>query len=227
MITGTIINALAILVGGGIGLLLKNRVSENASRGVMRALGLCVCVIGIKGALGGDFMLMAISLGLGAFSGEILHIDGRLNKFGLFLQRKLAKDEENSTFGQGFVSATLLFCVGAMAIVGAIDSGLRGDHSLMITKSILDAFAAAVLASMLGVGVLFSALSVLIYQGTIEFFAANLQDVLTEEIITQISAVGGVMIFGIGINLIFGEKIKIANLLPGFIFAVSYFYIFM
>ncbi|MCL2577173.1 MAG: DUF554 domain-containing protein [Defluviitaleaceae bacterium] len=226
MITGAIINAVAILAGGGIGLLLKNHVSEKASQGVMRALGLCVCVIGIHGALSGDFMLMAISLALGAFLGELLHIDSLLNKFGLFLQSKLSKDEENSTFGQGFVSATLLFCVGAMAIVGSIDSGLRGDQSTVITKSILDAFAAAILASRLGAGVLFSAFAVLLYQGSIEFFAANLQDVFTETLIMQISATGGVMILGIGINLIFGEKIKIANLLPGFIFAISYYYIF-
>jgi len=227
MILGAVMNAAAILAGGGIGLLLKNRVSEKSSQSVMRALGLCVCVIGIQGALNGDFMLMAISLGLGTFLGEMLHIDCLLNKFGIFLQNKISKDGKDSTFGQGFVSATLLFCVGAMAIVGSIDSGLRGDYSTVIVKSILDAFASMVLASTLGAGVLFSALSVFFYQGSIELFASFLQDALTEEIITQISAVGGLMILGIGINLILGEKIKIANLLPGFIFAILYFAFFM
>ena len=227
MILGAVMNAAAILAGGGIGLLLKNRVSEKSSQSVMRALGLCVCVIGIQGALNGDFMLMAISLGLGTFLGEMLHIDCLLNKFGIFLQNKISKDGKDTTFGQGFVSATLLFCVGAMAIVGSIDSGLRGDYSTVIVKSILDAFASMVLASTLGAGVLFSALSVFFYQGSIELFASFLQDALTEEIITQISAVGGLMILGIGINLILGEKIKIANLLPGFIFAILYFAFFM
>ncbi|MCL2224247.1 MAG: DUF554 domain-containing protein [Defluviitaleaceae bacterium] len=227
MITGAIINAIAILVGGGIGFLLKNRVSPQLAQGVMRALGLCVCVIGIQGALGGDIMLMAISIALGALTGELLHMDSRLNRFGLFLQNKFGKSGTESTFAQGFVSATLLFCVGAMAIVGSIDSGLRGDHSIVMTKSILDAFAAAVLASTFGAGVLFSAAAVLLYQGSIEFFAAFLQDVFTYTLITQISAVGGVMILAIGINMIFGEKIKTANLLPGFVFAVGYYFVFI
>jgi len=227
VITGAIINAIAILVGGGIGFLLKNRVSPQLAQGVMRALGLCVCVIGIQGALGGDIMLMAISIALGALTGELLHMDSRLNRFGLFLQNKFGKSGTESTFAQGFVSATLLFCVGAMAIVGSIDSGLRGDHSIVMTKSILDAFAAAVLASTFGAGVLFSAAAVLLYQGSIEFFAAFLQDVFTYTLITQISAVGGVMILAIGINMIFGEKIKTANLLPGFVFAVGYYFVFI
>lgn len=226
MPTGAIINAIAILVGGAIGLLLKNRVSEKSSAGVMRALGLCICVIGIHGGLDGDFMLMAISLALGSLTGEFLHIDARLNKFGLFLQRKLSKDTENSTFAQGFVTSSLLFCVGAMAIVGSIESGLRDDQSVVITKSILDAFASVVLASTLGVGVLFSAMAVLLYQGSIEFFAAYFQDAISPELITHISAVGGIMILGIGINMVFGEKIKVANLLPGFIFAIAYYIVF-
>jgi len=219
VITGAIINAVAILVGGGIGLLLKNRVSKNFSEGVMRALGLCVCIIGVQGALDGDFMLMTISLALGALCGEILHIDRRLNDFGMVLQNKFGKGGDGSTFARGFVSATLLFCVGAMAIVGSIESGLTGEHSIVITKSVIDAFSSVVLAATFGVGVLFSAVPVLLYQGGIEFFASRLQDVFTAGLVTQLSATGGVMIFAIGINMVFGEKIKVANLLPGFIFA--------
>jgi len=191
----------------------------------MRALGLCVCIIGISGGLGGDIMLMVMSLALGAFAGELLNIDGGLNRLGLWVQGKLGGDGENSTFVQGFVAATLLFCVGAMAVVGSIDSGLRGDQSVIITKSIIDAVAALALASTLGAGVLFSAFVVLLYQGSIEFFAGHLQDVFTTNLIEQISAVGGVMILGIGVNMALDAKIKVANLLPGFVFAVGYYYL--
>ena len=170
-------------------------------------------------------MLMVMSLALGAFAGELLNIDGGLNRLGLWVQGKLGGDGENSTFVQGFVAATLLFCVGAMAVVGSIDSGLRGDQSVIITKSIIDAVAALALASTLGAGVLFSAFVVLLYQGSIEFFAGHLQDVFTTNLIEQISAVGGVMILGIGVNMALDAKIKVANLLPGFVFAVGYYYL--
>jgi len=225
VVVGAFINAAAILVGGGFGLLLKGRVNDKSAQTVLRAMGLCVCLIGIHGGLDGDFMLMAASLALGAFLGESLHIDSGLNRFGSFLQRKLSKTDENNTFAEGFVTATLLFCIGAMAIVGSIESGLRGDHSIVITKSIIDGATAVILASAFGAGVLFSAVPVLMYQGGIEFFAASL--VFTPELITQISAVGGVMILGIGFNMVMDAKIKVANLLPGFVFAIAYYLLFL
>jgi len=227
MVIGAVINALAILAGGGLGLLLKGRINKKITQSIMRAIGLCVCIIGISGALGGDIMLMVTSLALGVFAGELLHIDGRLNKFGLWMQNKFGKNGEDSSFAQGFVSATLLFCVGAMAIVGSLDSGLRNDQSIVIAKSLIDAVAAIALASSFGVGVLFSAVAVFLYQGSIEFFAGGLQDVFSTGLITQITAVGGVMILGIGANMSLDAKIKVANLLPGFLFAVGYYYIFI
>jgi len=227
MIIGALINGVAILAGGGVGLVLKGRLSDKFSKSIMRVLGLCICIIGIRGGLGGDVLLMVISLALGALVGELVGIDGALNKFGLFVQSKLNKNDENSTFAQGFVTSTLLFCVGAMAVVGSIDSGLRGDQSIIISKSIIDAVAAMTLASTFGVGVLFSALTVFIYQGTIEIFASQLQNVFTDGLITQISAVGGVMILGLGFNMVADTKIKVANLLPGLIFAAGYYYFFM
>ncbi|MCL1842752.1 MAG: DUF554 domain-containing protein [Defluviitaleaceae bacterium] len=224
--TGAIINALAILAGGGIGLLLKSRINKKITDGILKAMGLCVCIIGISGALGGDITLMITSLALGVLSGEVMRLDDRLNSFGMFLQKKFGKNDENSTFAQGFVSATLLYCVGAMAIVGSLDSGLRGDQSIIIAKSLIDAATSIALAASLGIGVLFSAAIVFIYQGSIEIFASALQNVFTYELITQITAVGGVMILGIGVNLTLGEqKIKVANLLPGFLFAIGYYYV--
>jgi len=226
-ITGALINASAILVGGGIGLLFKGKISEKISENITRAIGLSICIIGISGALKGDIMLLVVSLALGTVIGELINIDGGLNKLGLWLQKKLSRNDARSTFAEGFVAATLLFCVGAMAIVGSIDSGLRNDQSIIITKSILDGVTSIVFASSMGFGVLFSAGAILIYQGSIEIFAGYLQNILTNELVTQISSVGGVLIMAIGFNMVLNVKIKVANLLPGLLVAVGYYYLFI
>ena len=227
MITSTLINTAAVLVGGCIGLIFKGRISEKISKSIICAIGLCVCIIGVSGALNGDLMLLVISLALGALTGELLNIEGGLEKFGSWLRKKLKRNDENSDFSQGFVAATLLFCVGAMSIVGSIESGLRGDTSVILTKSILDCVSAMLLASTFGTGVLFSAAIVLIYQGSIEFFAGSMQNILTDSLITQISAVGGIMILGIGLNMALNARLKVANLLPGFVFGIVYYYLFL
>ena len=222
---GAIINAAAILAGGVVGLLFKGKITKEISENITRAIGLCICIIGISGALEGDFMLLVISLSVGAFFGELLNIDERLNKLGIWLQNKSKRGAENSDFAKGFVTATLLFCIGAMAVIGSIESGMRNDRSIIITKSIIDAVSSIVLASSLGFGVLLSAVSVLIYQGSLEFFAGYLQDVLTNELITQISAAGSIMILGLGFNMALKAEIKVANLLPGLLVAIGYYYL--
>ena len=227
IITGALVNAAAILAGGAVGLLFTGRISNKISASITRAIGLCICIIGISGALEGDLMLLVVSLALGAIVGEFIDIDKRLNTFGLYLQNKLSPKDKHSKFAEGFVTATLLFCVGAMAVVGSIESGLRNDYSTIFTKSILDGVIAMVFASYLGFGVLFSAFTVLLYQGVIEFFAGYLQNILTIDLITQISAAGGVMILAIGLNMTLEAKIKVANLLPGLIFAVGYYNFFV
>jgi uncharacterized membrane protein YqgA involved in biofilm formation len=226
-ITGALINAAAIILGGTIGLLLKGKIPQRFAENIIRAIGLCVCIIGISGAIKGDPVLLVVSLVLGALTGELLRIEDGLKSFGVWMQKKLNRKDGNSTFGEGFTASTLLFCVGAMAIVGSIESGLNNDRSIIYTKSILDGVTAMVLASSLGLGVLFSAGAILIYQGSIEFFAGYLQNVLTESLITQISAVGCVMILGIGLNMVLNAKIKVANLLPGLLFAAGYYYLFV
>jgi len=226
-ITGALINAAAVLLGGGIGLLLKGKIPGRFTENIARTIGLCVCIIGIAGAIKGDFMLMTVSLALGAFIGELLHIEDGLNTLGLWMQKKVNRQEENSTFAEGFVAATLLFCVGAMAIVGSIESGLGIDRSIIFTKSVLDGITAMVLASTLGLGVLFSAVAILIYQGSIELFAGYMQSVLAGALVDQISAVGGVMILAIGLNMALNAKIKAANLLPGLLIAAGYYYLFI
>ena len=231
-ITASLINAAAVLAGGGVGLLLKGKIPRALSESIIRAIGLCVCVIGLFSALKGDFMLLIASLALGALTGELINIDGRLNNLGLFLQKKLSSKDKNSMFAEGFVTATLLFCVGAMSVVGSINSGLNNDKSVILSKSALDCVSAMVFASTLGAGVLLSAAVIIVYQGSIEFFAGYLHNVLTDALITQISAAGGIMILGIGLNMVISDpviktKIKVANLLPGLLFAAGYYYLFL
>ena len=229
-IVATLINAAAVVVGGTIGLLFRNRIPKIIGENITKAIGLCVCVIGISGVTQGgeltvDPMLVVVSLALGSLVGELARIEDGLNLLGRWIQNKLSRHDGNSTFAEGFVAATLLFCVGAMSIVGSIESGLNNDRSIILTKSILDGVSSMILASTLGIGVLFSAIVILVYQGSIEFFAGCLQTVLTKDLITQISAVGSVMILGIGLNMTLNAKIKVANLLPGLVVAVVYYYV--
>jgi len=218
-----------VLAGGSTGLMLKGRVSDRFSKNITRAIGLCVCVIGVSSALDGNFMLLVVSLALGALLGELLNIDKRLNIFGNWMQNKFNRKDSDSDFSQGFVTSTLLFCVGAMSIVGSIESGLGNDRSIIYTKSILDSISAMVFASTFGVGVLFSAIVILLYQGSIELFASYLQNsaYITDELITQISAAGGVMVLAIGLNMAVKTNIKVANLLPGLAVSVGYYYLFL
>ncbi|MCL1999113.1 MAG: DUF554 domain-containing protein [Turicibacter sp.] len=220
---GSLMNALAIIAGGSVGLLLKGKIKPSLGEGLIKIIGLCVVVMGVSNAIAGDIMLIVASLALGTLMGELLAIDDSLNRFGRLVQSKLQGDNKDSTFAEGFVGSTILFCVGAMSIVGSINSGLLGDLSVITTKSILDGATSMILASSLGVGVLLSAIVVFLYQGSIELFAGHLQDVFTPLLISQISAVGGVMLLGIGMNMVLGTKIKVANTLPGFIFAVGYY----
>ena len=226
-IIGTLINAAAVAAGGTIGLLLKGKIPEKLAENIARAIGLGVCIIGITSAIKGDLMLLVVSLALGTLIGELLNIEDGLNTLGQWLQKSVSRKEENSTFAEGFVAATLLFCVGAMAVVGSIESGLGNERSIIYAKSILDGVCAMVLASSLGLGVLFSAAVILLYQGSIELFAGFMQNILTEALIVQISAAGGVMIFAIGLNVVLNAKIKAANLLPGLLFAAGYYHLFI
>jgi len=227
IITGALINAIAIILGGTVGLLFKGKISTKITDSITRAIGLCICIIGISGALDGDLMLLVVSLMLGALVGEWLDIDAKMNAVGQYLQNKLSPKDTQSKFAEGFVTATLLFCVGAMAVVGSIEGGLRNDYSTIVTKSIIDGVASMVFASYLGFGVLFSAIPILLYQGSIEFFAGYLQNILTYSLVTQISAAGGIMILALGLNMTLNAKIKVANLLPGLLFAAGYYAVFM
>lgn len=209
---GTIVNTVLVLVGSIIGLVIKGGIKERFRLIVMEALGLCVLFVGASSALSGMFsegshpVLFIVSLALGAFIGEWLGIENALNGLGDFLQDKLGGTESN--IAQGFVTASLTFCVGSMAILGSFESGIQGVHTTLFTKSMLDFVAAIIFASSLGVGVTFSAVSVFVYQGLLTMFASFLQPFLTADMIREISIVGGIMIFGLGINMLGIKRLK-------------------
>ncbi|MGL5330443.1 MAG: DUF554 domain-containing protein [Peptostreptococcaceae bacterium] len=214
---GTIVNSMAILVGCLVGLLVKGKVSEKIGNTVMNGIALCVLYIGISGSFEGkDTLLTIISIAIGALIGEIIDIDKWLIKLGDGLQAKFSKGnkKESVSISQGFVSASLLFCVGAMAIVGSLESGLRGNYEVLFAKSILDGISAIIFTATLGIGVMFSAVSVLIYQGLITICASFLSGVLNTEIISAMTGVGSLLIIGLGLNMLKATNIKVANLLP-------------
>lgn len=219
---GTYVNTVAIVVGSCLGLMLRKGIPDRYNRTIIDALGLAVVIIGIRGALKSDALLIIIaSLVLGSLIGEGIDIEGRLDAAGRWLERRL--DKSGQGLSKGFVTASLIYCVGAMAIVGSLESGLAGNHQTLYAKSILDGIASVVLASTLGVGVLFSSISVLLYQGAITMGATFLKPLLTPPVVAQMSSVGGILITAIGINLLNLKKIKIGNMLPAIFFPLLFF----
>lgn len=213
---GTVVNSIAVILGCIIGLIVKGRLTTKISSTIMSGLGLCVIYIGVSGALKAeDTILLIVSIAVGALVGEIIDLDKWLNKLGIYLESKFKKNgREEVSIAEGFVSASLLFCVGAMAIVGSLESGLNGDHTTLYAKSMLDFISSIIFTSSLGIGVIFSSVTVFIYQGAITLGAGILSGVLSTEVITSMTAVGSLMIIGLGLNVLGVTKIKIANLLP-------------
>ena len=222
---GTLINTAAILVGSFIGILVRKGLPQRLKDTVMQGLGLCVLVIGVQGAIKtSDMMAVIISIVIGGLIGALLNIEKRLDQFGQYLQRKLSggKAEQDSSFATGFVTASLVYCVGAMAIVGALESGLQGNHTTLIAKSALDGISAIVFASTMGPGVALSALAVLVYQGSIALLAQWAGPLFTEAVITEMSAVGGLLIIGVGMNLLRDKRLAVGNLLPAIFVPMAY-----
>ena len=209
---GTIVNAIAIIGGSLLGIVFKRFLKESLQVSVMLAMGLCVLVIGINGALETKNILLVIScIAIGTIIGETLDIDGKIAAFSLSIEKKYFKEE--ALFAQGFMLATCLYSIGAMAILGSIQSGL-GNHQVLYAKSALDAVASVFLASIYGIGVMFSVFPVVIYQGIISLAAGSLVEIMSPEFIAELTAVGSIMIIAIGLNMLNVTKIKVANLLP-------------
>ena len=210
---GAIVNTLAAVVGGLLGSLLKKGIPERFADLVQKGLALCVLYIGIKGSLVGTNTLVTIlSLVLGAILGELLDIDRGIERLGAWAQRKLSKG--GSRLGEGFVTASLLFCVGSMAVVGSLQSGLTGNHETIFTKSMLDFVSAIILASTLGLGVCLSGAFVLVYQGAIVLLARWAAPILSDYVVAEMSCAGSLLIVALGLNMLGITKLKVANLLP-------------
>ncbi len=210
---GSLVNAAAIIAGSLIGLLLHNRFPERVRSIVFQGLGLCVLVVGMQMALKTENAIIVIfSVLIGGISGELMNLEGL---FEILANRfKAVVRSKNADFTDGLITASLIFCIGAMAVVGAFDEALRGDRTLYFTKSILDGFASVALASTYGSGVLFSFLPVLLYQGSLTLFAGALQQYFTPHLIAQLTGTGGILILGIGFTLLDIKRVRLSNLLP-------------
>lgn len=213
---GTIVNTIAVIIGAGIGIFFKKGIPEKLSDTMMKGLGLCTLFLGISGSLDGqNSLILIISIVVGALIGEGIDLDARLNQLGNWLENKFkSKDGSKVSIAEGFVSASLLFCVGAMTIVGSLQSGLQGNHEMLFNKSMLDFVAAIIFASTMGVGVMVSAAFVFVYQGAITMLAQWVAPVLSDVVIAEMNCVGSVIIMGLALNMLGITKLKVMNYVP-------------
>ncbi len=212
---GTIINGLAIIIGGALGLVFKKGLPNKLSTNIMNGLALCVLYIGISGSLKSQNTLMLIlSMVIGVIIGEALDLDGQITKLGEWVEKKVQREKSSVSISEGFVTASLLFCVGAMAIVGSIQEGLTGNREMLLTKSMLDGISSIIFSSSLGVGVIFSGGLVLIYQGGMTGLASVIAPFLTEAVINEMAAVGSLLIIGLSLNMLKMTNLKIMNFVP-------------
>ena len=231
---GTVMNVAAIIGGGVMGLLFGKFLKEQWQTSVTRVAGVCTLFIGMSGTLAkvftvspegvltaGGTMMMIVSMVLGTLIGEIADIEGKFESFGLFLRNRTG-NAGDSRFINAFVTASLTVCIGAMAIVGAIQDGIYGDYSILATKGVLDFIIIAVMASAMGKGALFSAVPVGLWQGTVTILARLLEPLMTEAALDNISLVGNITIFCVGINLLFPKTLRVANMLPGLVIAAAF-----
>lgn len=228
---GTIINVFAIVIGGVLGRLCGKFLTLRYQETLNKACGVCVLFIGMAGALegmltvesgaliSGKSMFIVICLALGALIGELLNLDSKMEHFGEWLKRKTGNSKEN-TFVEGFVTASLTVSIGAMAIVGAIEDGIFGDYSILATKAVLDLIIILVMTCSMGKGCAFSAIPVAILQGSITALARLVKPIMTDAALSNLALIGSILIFCVGLNLVWGKKIRVANLLPAIVIAV-------
>lgn len=219
---GSIVNTAVIIVCSLVGMLLSKGINEKLNTTLMQGMALCVMFVGISGSLSGTFgetksnvLVLIVSMTIGGLIGELLDLDGRLGRLGDKIEAAVSKGESKSKISEGFVTATMLYCVGAMGIVGSINSGVMGDHSILFAKSLIDGVTSIVLASQLGFGVMLSAIPVFIYQGVITLCAGFIAPYLSPTVIAEMSCIGNVIIIGISLNVLKVTKIKVMNYVPG------------
>ena len=230
---GTIINVAAIIAGGVIGIVGGKWLSERCQETLIRSMGICVMVVGLAGALekmlsvdggkltSGGTMMLVVSMAIGALVGEILDLDRRMEGFGRWLREKSGNGKDN-LFLDAFITATMTVCIGAMAIVGAVEDGINGNYTILAAKALMDFVIILVMASSMGKGCIFSAVPVGIFQGSVTLLARLVGPLLTAAALDNLSLVGSVLIFCVGINLIWKNTIRVANLLPALIVAIAY-----
>lgn len=234
---GTLANVTLIIIGGLIGYFSGSKLPKRSQETLMLANGVAVLFIGVAGAMAGMLkvqgrdlttsgtLMMTISLALGSVIGELIDIDGKMEKFGEWLKRKTGNAKDRR-FVDGFVSCSLTVCVGAMAIIGSIQDGISGDHSVLIAKGILDFVIVLVMTASLGKGCIFSAIPVGIFQGLVTLLAVFLEPIITKSALTDLSLVGSILIFLVGVNLVWDRKNRVANMLPAVLIAALWSYIF-
>lgn len=215
---GTIVNTIAVIIGACIGMLLKKGLPEKMADTLMKGLGLCTLFLGISGSLKGeDSMILIISMVAGTLIGEGVDLEDKINRLGQWVEMKFSGKndaDDKVSIAEGFVTASLLFCVGAMAIVGSLQSGLQGNHEMLFNKSMLDFVAAIIFASSLGVGVVFSAVFVFVYQGAITLLAQWIAPFLNDTVINEMTCVGSVIIVGLALNMLGITKLRVMNYVP-------------
>lgn len=226
---GTIVNGICIVIGTLIGLFFSN-IKDRYRKTITQGIGLTVILIGIQMALQVEsIIIVLLSMLIGAIIGEALQLEELINRFGEWITKKFTTKEVNTNIAQAFITSTLLFSVGAMAIIGALDGGLRNDHEILLTKSALDGFTSFVLTTSLGIGVILSAIPVVLFQGSIALLATQIESLVPEllftQMLTQLTAVGGLLIAAIGLNILNITSIRVTNLMPAFVVVIIFTYI--
>jgi uncharacterized membrane protein YqgA involved in biofilm formation len=218
----TFVNCATVIIGSLIGLILHRKINDSFKRVVYVGAGMVSMILGIKmGLVTARIVFMALALILGGILGEWWNVEGGILRFGEFLKKRFAKRESGKDFAGGFLNASVIFCVGAMTLVGAFKAGAEGNYDLILTKSVMDGFMAIMLTAAMGVGVAFSAITILVYQGGITLLAGVLQPLVNELLLGELTAVGGVLVIMIGLNLLGLSKLKTANYIPALLITIG------
>lgn len=227
MFFGVITDGLAIFFGGLLGLLFNKSFPDHLEKAVMKAVAISAIYIGVRGMDSGEnTILIILSMVLGVVIGEVLSIDDRINRFADKLAKKIARKNSDSTFAEGLITGTLIMGVGALSIMGPLESGLTGTHDIMMTNAVIDAFTSIILASSLGIGVVFSAIPIFLSKATVVVFAGSLNVLLTDVMINDINAIGGILVMLIGLNLLEVTDFKIMNFVPAIFVPMLLFFLY-
>ena len=220
--SGAVVNFFLVIIGSLLGLLFKKGIPERIRQTLMTGMAFCVLYIGITGLFErqANILVMIVCMALGSIIGEVIDLDKRVNNLGLRIENSFKKKDSNTKIAEGFVAATLLFCVGAMTIVGSIDSGINGDNTTLYSKSVIDCIAAVALTSSMGIGVIFAAASTLVIEGGLTLLAGVISPILSDYIIAQMSVIGSLLIIALALNMLRLTKIKVMNFVPAILLPI-------